>query len=915
MRTLLLMRGLPASGKSTWIRTHGLEPYTLSPDTLRLMASSPVILPYPSVGDSGAKSCAPQCSPTTYDSPLYAISQKNDKHIWKMLFTLLELRCKQGDFTIIDATHTSHQALRAYESLASTYRYRLVVLDFSGVGFDEILTRNAKRGYKAVPESILRSMYERLQDSLANPLPSRYTLLHPEDLAGINLAKANESENPPAQHLTSPTIRTLLMQPIDLNTYEQIHHIGDIHGCFEVLVEYLLRTLALTNATAPYACARAAIQAIEQSGFSTQECSKLIDERAYYIFLGDYIDRGVENAQIVRFLLAIMECKNICLLEGNHERWLHKWGREDLGSSEFALFTARDLASTKISPKDTHRLHAKLRQCAYYTFDSKLVLCTHGGLSTLPHNLLLIPTQLLIYGSGGYEDMESSAKSFAATTQKNVYQVFGHRNREKHAPRVHGRSFALEGGVEFGKALRACILSKTPLQMTHAPRSTPIYPAESTKSLPLESLSWLSYMQHGDGFAEIMLQSGKTHNHQALLARHQARKIAALVEKFRTSSLIKERAFGTISSFNFTKEAFLTKQWSSITCKARGLFIDTNAYKICARSYEKFFNLGEREESSLNALHENLAYPVRVYAKENGFLGILSANPHHKNPESNIENPGSTLDSSMPYDKDSSTDSALRNLYAHKLFITSKSDALSPYASIAREIITASLEKHAKHLGIHYNELESRLFARLRQLDVSLVFEIIDPVQDPHIIAYDTTRAILLDMIENSQQFKKHDYGALVEFGREFGFDVKERLKDLNCWEEFVAFVDLHSMDFAAQKFLSPESTHPTNLARPYNPESMLYGSGDRADGFIEGFVLEDSGGFMLKIKSPYYRAWKAARAIIERTIQSRKVPKPKTSSAFEREFITWLSAQDLPSDSSQLIALRSQFLAKRKQG
>ena len=86
--------------------------------------------------------------------------------------------------------------------------------------------------------------------------------------------------------------------------------------------------------------------------------------------------------------------------------------------------------------------------------------------------------------------MESSAKSFAATTQKNVYQVFGHRNREKHAPRVHGRSFALEGAWEFGKALRACM--KKHLQMTHAPRSTPIYPAESTKSLPLESLSWLS---------------------------------------------------------------------------------------------------------------------------------------------------------------------------------------------------------------------------------------------------------------------------------------------------------------------------------------------------------------------------------------------------------------------------------------
>lgn len=40
MRTLLLMRGAPGSGKSTWIRNHNLEQYTLSPDTLRTMCSS-----------------------------------------------------------------------------------------------------------------------------------------------------------------------------------------------------------------------------------------------------------------------------------------------------------------------------------------------------------------------------------------------------------------------------------------------------------------------------------------------------------------------------------------------------------------------------------------------------------------------------------------------------------------------------------------------------------------------------------------------------------------------------------------------------------------------------------------------------------------------------------------------------------
>ena len=66
MRVLLLFRGCPASGKSTYIKEHGLEKYTLSPDDLRLKIQSPVL------GADGKET----------------ISQKNDKEVWKILFNL-----------------------------------------------------------------------------------------------------------------------------------------------------------------------------------------------------------------------------------------------------------------------------------------------------------------------------------------------------------------------------------------------------------------------------------------------------------------------------------------------------------------------------------------------------------------------------------------------------------------------------------------------------------------------------------------------------------------------------------------------------------------------------------------------------------------------------------------------------------
>lgn len=43
MRTLVLLRGCPGTGKSTWIRDHQLNQYTLSADQLRLIHQSPVL--------------------------------------------------------------------------------------------------------------------------------------------------------------------------------------------------------------------------------------------------------------------------------------------------------------------------------------------------------------------------------------------------------------------------------------------------------------------------------------------------------------------------------------------------------------------------------------------------------------------------------------------------------------------------------------------------------------------------------------------------------------------------------------------------------------------------------------------------------------------------------------------------------
>ena len=84
MRTLLLMRGAPGVGKSTFIEKNNLKKYTLCADEIRLLIQTPVM----------------------QTNGSFAISQNNDNKVWSTLFSILEDRMQRGEFTVIDATNS-----------------------------------------------------------------------------------------------------------------------------------------------------------------------------------------------------------------------------------------------------------------------------------------------------------------------------------------------------------------------------------------------------------------------------------------------------------------------------------------------------------------------------------------------------------------------------------------------------------------------------------------------------------------------------------------------------------------------------------------------------------------------------------------------------------------------------------------
>ena len=729
MRVLLLLRGSPGCGKSTWIEKNGLKNYALSADDIRMMYSSPRL---------------------TLEGT-YEISPDNDEAVWKTLFSILESRMKNGEFTVIDATNSKTSEMKRYKSMCETYHYRIYCVDFTDIPIEEAKRRNAGREeLKRVPEAAIDKMYSRFE---TQKIPSGITVIRPNELDKI------------------------WMKPLDLSEYKKIHHIGDIHGCYSALMKYF----------------------DNEGGIKDDE---------FYIFCGDYIDRGIENAEVVNFLISIKDRTNVLMLEGNHERWLWLYAHDyQSQSKEFELITKPALDAAKVDKIEIRQLYRRFGQCAYYKYGQNQYLVTHGGLSTIPRNLTFIATSKMIKGAGKYADFEQNAAFFAKNTPKNAYQIHGHRNVKNLPIELNDRVFDLEGKVEFGGDLRC---------------------------LQVDQYGHHAVYIHNDVFKQPEAIAK-----ESVVSSPMADTILAL----RANKYIKEKSFGNISSFNFTRKAFHKEVWDEQTMKARGLFIDTLSGKVVARSYDKFFNINERPETKFEMLQYNLKFPVTAYVKENGFLGILSYNK-----------------------------------YTDDLLFATKSTIEGEYVDWFKDMfIRTTSEKNRQ-----------RIKEFIRKEDVSFVFECVDIEHDPHVIQYSESKLYLLDVVQNQMQLKKRKYKELWYIADIFDLELKKKAYEILDWNDFVCwYYEVLDADYE------------------YHGRK------------IEGFVIEDSTGFMTKLKLTYYNFWKFMRSIAEETLKfgySKRTSALTTATA--NEFYGWLrglrdsgNIDEVPRD---ICSLRNRFLKSK---
>ena len=212
------------------------------------------------------------------------------------------------------------------------------------------------------------------------------------------------------------------------------------------------------------------------------------------------------------------------------------------------------------------------------------------------------------------------------------------------------------------------------------------------------------------------------------------------------------------------------------------------------------------------------------------------------------------------------------------LFITTKSSPDGDYAVWLRGMLESMTSEN--------DRAAMRFLAK--DANVSFVFECVDMAHDPHIIEYDGNKLFLLDIVSNNMNFHKLSYDQVCKVAESIHLTPKERAYVIEDWP---AFFDWY-YEVTSEDYL-------------YNGRH------------IEGFVVEDQRGFMVKLKLQYYNFWKYMRAIAHEAIRKGHIDGKRTASlttALANQFYGWVrtlhDAEDRDALPKDICTLRRMFFA-----
>ena len=254
-------------------------------------------------------------------------------------------RLKRGKLTVIDATNVQPHARQPIVALARQYHCLpvAIVLDLP---LNTLKARHAERTDRDFGNHVIPKQYKTLKRTI-NRLRKEgfsqvYILDNEEDIANVTITRVPLWNN--KKHEKAP---------FDI--------IGDIHGCFDELVELL-----------------------EKLGYTVQRKADTFEvippEGRRAIFVGDLVDRGNNSPDVLRLVMSMVEAGTGFCVAGNHDaKLLKKLNGRNVQVKHGLAETLEQLE--KESEEFVESVKVFLRKLiSHYVLDGGRLVVAHAGL-------------------------------------------------------------------------------------------------------------------------------------------------------------------------------------------------------------------------------------------------------------------------------------------------------------------------------------------------------------------------------------------------------------------------------------------------------------------------------------------------------------------------------------------------------
>jgi protein phosphatase len=400
-------------------------------------------------------------------------SQAATNDAFDVLYFIAAKRLKAGKSVVIDATNVQVEARKKIIELAREYHCLPVAIVFE-LPEKLCLERNRDRPDRTFGPHVVRQQLQQMQKSLRFLEREGFRRVHilhsPEEVDAAEIERQPLWNNLKHEH-----------GPFDI--------IGDIHGCFDELVELLTKLGYTLEKTA---------NAEGSPSYSVKP-----PEGRKAIFLGDIVDRGPKIVDVLKLVLSMTRDGAALCVPGNHDiKLMRRLRGKDVQITHGLADSLEQLE--KESPEFRKQVSDFMDELiSHYVLDDGKLVVAHAGMKE----------EMQGRGSGKVRDFalygETTGETdefglpvrynWAAEYRGNPIVVYGHTPVPQ--PEWLNRTINIDTGCVFGGSLTALRYPEKELVSVpaHATYATPVRPLSPEK----EAAPALSSQQSHDDVLDI----------------------------------------------------------------------------------------------------------------------------------------------------------------------------------------------------------------------------------------------------------------------------------------------------------------------------------------------------------------------------------------------------------------------------